>query len=132
MPRRLLSGLVLIVMLVSCGGGRRTLGVHLADYGETVRSGRIRIDMPEGEAPLYAEPTPVLDERDFRSVSFSEDETGLSVLNLCFAPEGRAKFAHVVKQNVGRRLVFLIRGRLLFAPVIDSSDVPQCATIQGY
>lgn len=36
-----------------------------------------------------------------------------------------------MKRNVNRRLVFLIRGKLLFAPVITSEDVPDCAKIDG-
>ena len=132
MSTRLAIGLALIVMAVSCGSRPRVFAVHLADYGESARSGRVRIDMPHGEAPLYAETIPVLDEHDFASVSFGEDEAGGPALVLCFTPEGRAKFAQVVKENVGRRLVFLIRARLLFAPVIDSSEVPACAKIHGY
>jgi preprotein translocase subunit SecD len=87
--------------------------------------------MPHGEAPLYAEAAPVLDEHDFRSVSFARDQSGVPTLSLCFAPGSRVKFVRVVENNVNRRLVFLIRGKLLFAPVIDSEAVPECATIHG-
>ena len=116
-------------MLLGCRRSGPVLTVHLADYGES--PGRIRINMPQGEAPLYAEPTPVLDERDFTSVSFGRDRLGLPTLSLCFAPEGRDEYTRVVARNVKRRLVFLVRGKLLFAPQIASADVPACATIQG-
>jgi len=88
--------------------------------------------MPGGEAPLYAEATSVLDERDFKDASFARAESGQPLLRLCFAPEGRAKFVHVAEQNLHRRLVFLIHGKLLFAPVIDSATTPECLEVTGW
>ena len=88
--------------------------------------------MPAGEAPLYAEIDPVLDDRDFSSARLSADSDGLPQLTLCFARQGRERFQRVAQGNVGRRLVFLIRGHLLFAPIIDSADVPECVTINGH
>lgn len=129
---RLAGCLVFVLLLMNCAGGHRVLSVHLADYSDGPAAGRIRVDMPQGEAPLYAEATPVLDERDFRSVSFARDQSGLPTLSLCFAPASRVKFTRVMKNNVHRRLVFLIRGKLLFAPVIDSEAVLECATVQGF
>ena len=88
--------------------------------------------MPAGEAPLYAEIDPVLEDRDFSSARVSADTDGPPQLTMCFAPQGRDRFERVAQANVGRRLVFLIRGRLLFAPIIDSADVPECVTINGH
>jgi preprotein translocase subunit SecD len=107
------------------------LTVHLADYTENGPQGRFRVEMPGGQASLYAEATPVLDDRDFRSASFSQDASGLPILRLCFSATGREKFTHVAERNVQRRLVFLIQGKLLFAPIIDAGAVPECAEIRG-
>jgi preprotein translocase subunit SecD len=96
-----------------------------------LQSNRISVDMPAGQAPLSAERQSVLDERDFRSASLSQDANGLPLLRLCFALDGRAKFARVVEQNAKRRLVFLLNGKLLFAPVIDQTSGPECAEVTG-
>lgn len=53
--------MVLLISIVNCAGRGRVLAVHLADYSDTPPAGQIRIQMPAGEAPLYAEATPVLD-----------------------------------------------------------------------
>jgi hypothetical protein len=82
----------MVVALLSCGRGGRVLAVYLADNADVAPSGRIRIEMPQGEAPPYAEPTPVLDERDFKSVSVGRDDLGLPQISLCFAAQGRDKF----------------------------------------
>jgi preprotein translocase subunit SecD len=129
---RVHTGVLLMVWLFACGGRERVLTVHLADYSDNPSPGRIRVEMPRGEAPLYAEAAPVLDDRDFNSASFSTDDSGLPVVRLCFAPGGRNKFTHVVERNVHRRLVFLVRGKLLLAPVIDSGVVQECESISGW
>jgi preprotein translocase subunit SecD len=120
---------VLMLVLLSCANRAPVLSIHLADYEEA--PGRIRIAMPSGEAPLYAESSPVLDERDFSSVSVSHDDFGRTILNLCFAPDGRRRFVKLARHNTNRSIVFLVRGKLLFAPVITSDPIPQCATVQG-
>jgi preprotein translocase subunit SecD len=129
--RNCLSACLGLALAAACATDRRVLTVHLADYADKASSNRVRIEMPRGEAPLYAEPTPVLDERDFRSVSFG-DTTDEPTITLCFTSAGRDKFTRVVEHNIKRRLVFLVRGRLLLAPVIDSATVRECTTIQGY
>ena len=121
-----------LMLMTACAHHPSSLSIHLADYADNQPANRIRVDMPAGEAPLYAETDPVLEDRDFSSARFSTDASGLPQLTLCFGREGRARFQSVVQANVGRRLVFLIRGRLLFAPVIDSADVPECAVINGH
>jgi hypothetical protein len=70
--RTCLSACLGLALAAACTTDRRLLTVHLADYADKASSNRLRIEMPRGEAPLYAEPTPVLDERDFRSVSFGD------------------------------------------------------------
>jgi preprotein translocase subunit SecD len=122
---------VLVLLFVSCAGRGRTLSVHLADYSDTSPPGRVRVDMAGGEAPLYAEATSVLDDRDFNRASFAQDDSGQPLLRLCFAPEGRSKFVHLAAQNVHRRLVFLVQGKLLFAPVIDSAVASECLEVRG-
>jgi len=52
-------------------------------------------------------------------------------LRLCFAPNGRERFISMAKQNLHRRLVFLVEGKLLFAPIIDSAEVAECLEIGG-
>jgi preprotein translocase subunit SecD len=131
MHPRLRAQLFTAFLLSACASRERVLTVHLADYTENRPQSRFRVEMPGGEASLYAEATPVLDDRDFRSASFSQDGSGLPILRLCFSPTGREKFAQVAEKNVQRRLVFLIQGKLLFAPVIDSGTVPECAEIRG-
>ena len=119
------------VAAAACSTDRRVLTVHVADYADKAPADRIRIEMSRGEAPLYAEPVPLLDERDFKSVSFSGAPAGEPTITLCFTAAGRDKFTHIVVGTVKRRLVFLIRGKLLFAPVIDSTAIPECGTVQG-
>jgi preprotein translocase subunit SecD len=119
------------LILMGCASGPRALSMHLADYSDRPIPDRLRVDMPSGEAPLYAETRSVLDDRDFRSASFGEDASGRPQLRLCFAPNGRAKFNAMAQQNLRRRLVFLIEGKLLFAPVIDSAAAPECLEISG-
>jgi preprotein translocase subunit SecD len=123
---------IALLLSCSCAHHDHVLTVHLADYSDSPPAGRIRVDVPGGEAPLYAEATPVLDDRDFRSASYGRDADGLPMLTLCFAGDSRAKFTRIVERNVHRRLVFLVRRKLLLAPIIDSGAVPQCATIQGF
>jgi hypothetical protein len=50
---------------------------------------------------------------------------------LCFAHDGRSKLLEVAEHKLNWRLVDLIRGMLLFAPVITSDPIPQCATVNG-
>jgi len=122
---------LVLLLFVGCASGGRALSVHVADYSDTPPPGRFRVDMPSGEAPLYAEATPVLDDRDFKSASFAPDDSGQPVLRLCFAPESRPKFVHIAEQNVHRRLVFLAHGKVISAPVIDSAAAPECLEIGG-
>jgi preprotein translocase subunit SecD len=129
---RVQSHAVLVLLLLSgCASRPRALSVHVADYSDTPQQSRIRVEMPSGEAPLYADPTSVLDERDFKSASFARDEFGQPLLRLCFASAGRPKFLHVAEQNTHKRLVFLVHGKVLFAPVIDSAAAPECLEISG-
>ena len=107
------------------------LAVHVADY-DGARPDALRIESQPGEAPLFADPTPILDERDFSSVSVAGSPDGLKTIRLCFKNEGRAKFGEAIRRNLGKRFVFLIRGKLLFAPIVDSSDVEECAVINGF
>jgi preprotein translocase subunit SecD len=131
MNSRARASLVVVSLLVGCVDRGRALSVHLADYSDAPGQGRFRVHMPGGEAPLYAEARAVLDDRDFMSASFARNDSGQPVLRLCFAPDGRQKFVHVAEQNVHRRLVFLVRGNVLFAPVIDSATAPDCLDING-
>ncbi len=124
---------VLTGSVSACAASHPALTVHLGDYGEHVTtSDRIRIDIHEGEAPVHAERTPVVDGRDFKSASFGSDSDGLPQISLCFTSRGRARFAQVVEGNMNRRLVFLIEGRLLMAPIIESAQAPECEIISGY
>jgi preprotein translocase subunit SecD len=118
-------------MLVGCASRLRALSVHLADYSDRPIPERLLINMPSGEAPLYAEARSVLDDHDFRSASFREDASGQQQLRLCFAPHGRERFISMAQQNLHRRLVFLVEGKLLFAPTIDSAAAPDCLEISG-
>ena len=131
MRLRIRQLVVLALLLGGCAPRTRVLSVHLADYGDSPPAGRFRVDMPRGESPLYAEPPTVLDERDFRSATFGHDASGLPELRLCFAPGGREKFNSLATHNLRRRLVFLVRGKLLFAPVIDAATAPECLQIAG-
>jgi preprotein translocase subunit SecD len=119
------------LILLSCASRPKALSVHLADYSDRPISDRLRVDMPNGEAPLYAETRAILDEDDFRSASFGNDGSGQPQLRLCFAPSARDKFTSMAQQNLHRRLVFLVEGKLLFAPVIDSAAAPECLEISG-
>ena len=121
----------LLLLLVSCANRQRALTVHLADYSDTTPPSRVRVDMPNGEAALYADPASVLDDRDFTSVSFGQHDFGRALLRLCFAAQGRSRFVRVAQSNLRRRLVFLLRGKLLFAPVIESATPPECLEISG-
>jgi preprotein translocase subunit SecD len=125
------TAIAVSLMLVGCASRPRALSVHLADYNDRPIPERLLINMPSGEAPLYAEPRSVLDDRDFRSAAFGEDASGLPQLRLCFAPNGRERFISMAKQNLHRRLVFLVEGKLLFAPIIDSAVAPECLEISG-
>jgi preprotein translocase subunit SecD len=122
---------LVLLLLCGCASRPRALSVHVADYSDTPQQDRFRVDMPGGEAPLYADPTSVLDERDFKSASFARDDFGQPLLHLCFSPGGRSKFVHVAEQNTHKRLVFLVHSKLLFAPVIDSAATPECLQISG-
>ena len=73
----------------------------------------------------------MLDERDFSRVAFVQDQFGRPALQLCFAADARTKFLRIAEGNRSRRLAFLIRGKLLFAPAITSDPLPECATVQG-
>lgn len=82
--------------------------------------------------PLCAEPTISLDERDFSTASVVKDHIGAPAVNLCFSASGRAKFEGLISDNVGRWVLFLNRGKLLMAAKITSTDVAECATIEGF
>jgi preprotein translocase subunit SecD len=115
----------------SCAGHPKGLSVHLADYSDQSMSNRLRVEMPGGEAPLYAETRSVLEDHDFRSVSLGEDELGLPVVRLCFSPNGRERYDSMAQRNLHRRLVFLVDGKLLFAPQIESASTRECVGIDG-
>jgi len=117
------------LILGGCASHPKALSVHLADYGE--KPNRLRVDMEGGEAPLYAETRAVLDDHDFRSVSLDEDELGLPVLRLCFSPNGRERYNSMAQQNLHRFLVFLVDGKLLIAPRIESASAQECLGIDG-
>jgi preprotein translocase subunit SecD len=125
------TGIVVLLIAAACTTRNAALSVHLADYSAHPISERLRVDMPSGEAPLYAELRSVLDVQDFRSASLAEDAFGRPLLRLCFAPHGRDKFSALARQNLQRRLVFLLEGKLLFAPVIQSASAPDCLEISG-
>ena len=125
------TAIAISFMLIGCASRPRALSVHLADYNDRPIPERLLINMPSGQAPLYAETRSVLDDRDFRSASFGDDASGQPQLRLCFAPNGRDKFISMAKQNLHRRLVFLVEGKLLFAPIIDSAAAPECLEING-
>lgn len=124
-------GTAALILLTACAHHPRVLSIHLGDYADSQPTDRIRIAMPSGEA-LYAEIDPVLEDRDFISARYGVGADGLPQVTLCFARQGRKRFQRVVQANVGRRLAFLIHGRLLFAPIIESTDVPECSTISGH
>ena len=119
------------VILGSCASHPKALSVHLADYHDKPMLNRLRVDMPDGQAPLFAEIRSVLDDHDFRSVSLAEDELGLPVLRLCFSPNGREKYNSMAQQNLHRFLVFLVDGKLLIAPRIESASAQECLGIDG-
>jgi hypothetical protein len=60
------------VILGSCASHPKALSVHLADYHDKPMLNRLRVDMPDGQAPLYAETRSVLDDHDFRSVVWTD------------------------------------------------------------
>src|SRR4030095_14895191 len=128
---RIQTAIGISLILVSCASRPKALSVHLADYSDRPISDRLRVDMPNGEAPLYAETRAILDEDDFRSASFGHDASGQPQLRLCFAPRARDKFTSIAQRNLHRRLVFLVEGKLVFAPVIDSETAPECLEIRG-
>jgi preprotein translocase subunit SecD len=130
LPR--LGGVVVALLLTPGCARNERLSVHLADYSVNPPPGRIRIDMASGEAPLYAEPVPPLDGHDFKSATLAQDDLlRQPIIRLCFAPGGQAKFNKIAADNRGRRFVFLIDGKLLFAPIVPSRPEPECAVIDG-
>ncbi len=110
----------------------RSLTLHLADYCEGPSPHRLRYQRHPNDAPLCAERAYRLDERDFTTASMGTDSIGAPAVNLCFNATGRAKFQRLVLENVGRWIVFIHKGKLLLATRIQSSDVAECAMIEGF
>jgi hypothetical protein len=121
----------ILFFVVACAGpGVRPLEVHLGDY--TAAPGRKAIESQPGESSLYMEQNSVLDDRDFLNVRLITDRLGALALELCLTPEGKEKFRRVATENVGRRLMFLVQGKLAMAPQIDSAASLECVTVEGH
>jgi hypothetical protein len=122
---------ILFLFVVGCAvAGIRPLELHLADYNAA--PGRKAIEPQPGEALLYMEEHSVLDDRDVLSVRMETDRFGEPAMELCFTPKGKERFQKASTENVGRRLVFLVQGKLVMAPQIESEASQQCVTVEGY
>ena len=93
------------------------------------RQGR-SVSAPNGETFTIGL-RPVIDERHVARVEWAAGEHGPAI-KLTFTKAGAAVFRKLARDAVGRRLVFLVRGRCVMAPVVEAIPAEDYTWIEGY
>jgi len=75
---------------------------------------------------------PQLTNKDLDRVQAVLEESGRPALTLRFNRQGAAKFARLTAANVGRRLAFVVDGRVLIAPTIRTPIAGYSVSVQGF
>ena len=115
-----------------------------ADRKPTFTSGSLRIHVAEdtphanwqpmiaaGGEMLYVDPTPAMTERHLRRVKVGKVQAEDAILILGFNEEGTARLAEMTGANVGKRIAFVVNGRVVSAPRLESRIDGGVAVIEG-
>jgi preprotein translocase subunit SecD len=79
----------------------------------------------------------VLDQHDITKVEvmevpkWREDQPAYYVINLYFKPDAAKRLGQVTRDNVGHFLAIVVDGKILMAPIINSS-IESPAMIEGH
>lgn len=129
----------LLLILLACHGEKRfertgpfrpgTFKVHVAQ--NDAEAGLVRTPVPVDGSTVYMHPEPELTEAHLRKIAVSRGRGEDRILALTFTEDGKARLARVTQAHVGKRLVFVIGDRVLFAPVITSVITEGEAIIEG-
>lgn len=74
--------------------------------------------------------TPELDDRDIQTVEFSEKD-GSPAIRLAFTKKGTDRFRELTRRHLHERVVFMVRGRVVMVPAIDSVATNDYTWITG-
>ena len=83
------------------------------------------------QSTIYMNPSPELTEEHLGKIAIGRGRTGDRILMLTFTDEGAATLARVTAANVGKRMVFIVAGRVVMAPVLQSQIANGAAVIEG-
>ena len=80
---------------------------------------------------IYVKPAPEMTEQHLRQIRVGKGYAERSVLMLKFNEEGTARLAQVTEANVGKRIAFVVNGRVVSAPRLQSRIDGGEAIIEG-
>ena len=106
-----------------------SLQVHLAQ--ETPAEGYRPMFVRDTGETVYMEPQPALTEAHLRKIAVWRGQHDDSTLALMFTEDGTAQLARVTAANVGKRLAFVIDGRVVTAPVLRTQITEGEAVIES-
>jgi preprotein translocase subunit SecD len=74
---------------------------------------------------------PSLDERQLRRVEYLPQRDDGPTIRLVFTDEGARRFRELTRRHLHERIVFMIRGRVAMAPVIEFASTDDFTLITG-
>ena len=105
------------------------LKIHLAQ--ETPAPGLQNVVLADRTETIYINSTPELTEKQLRKITVWRGKGEDRILALTFTEEGAEALARVTAANVGKRLAFMVDGRVVTAPVIQSEITGGDAVIEA-
>lgn len=91
----------------------------------------VLVDTTGGEQTLHVLKEILMDQAGVKSAKFVRGQFGIPQIEIQFTDEGRKRFAEVTRGSMGRRLAFILDGRLYSAPKVLAEISDGTAIIQG-
>jgi len=106
-----------------------SLRIHVAQ--ETPATGLTSTTVAPQNETIYMNPSPEMTEAHLYKIAIGRGRTGDRILMLTFTDEGTAALARVTSANVGKRLAFIVGGRVVTAPILQSQITGGEAVIEA-